>query len=461
MPARIPAEPHSDALIEPENCPDSGRTHRILTLVSTSLVFVGALTAPVDVDRHRGVTVGNLALAQSGDASGEIEVMTLNQALGADLVSLLDQPPDELNAALVNLLEGLVATNFPARAERQAKLIARRLPDLIGLQEVWHVSCQDASPSDDQGCEHPSIAEAFVDHLEVTLDALDALGLDYEVIARVRNRDATTATLNSVPLEGIPFEIEGVLALLTSSDRDVILARADTIIDPVPVGFPDAVCLESLEGCNYQAVAPVALTTPDGLLELDFRVGFVAVDATVGDKDYRFVNTHLEIHEPAPGNPLSRFFQAAQAAELIATLELTTPPGLELIVVGDINSSPEHEPVPGPLPLPPPFDLGIIPPYMQFVDAGYTDIWTLRPGAVPGFTCCQDPNLLNKRSKLSERIDMIFSLEPPASVMQARTLGDVASDKTPPPGPRLWPSDHAGVVARLRFLEALAAAGID
>ena len=134
MPARIPAEPHSDTLIEPENCRDSGRTHRILTLVSTSLVFVGALAAPVDVDRHRGVTVGNLALAQSGDASGEIEVMTLNQALGADLVSLLDQPPDELNAALVNLLECLVATNFPARAERQAKLIARRLPDLIGLQ---------------------------------------------------------------------------------------------------------------------------------------------------------------------------------------------------------------------------------------------------------------------------------------------------------------------------------------
>jgi endonuclease/exonuclease/phosphatase family metal-dependent hydrolase len=161
-------------------------------------------------------------------------------------------------------------------------------------------------------------------------------------------------------------------------------------------------------------------------------------------------STHLEIHEPAPGIPQSRFFQAAQAAQLIATLDLTTPPGLSLIVVGDINSSPEHEPV-----------LGIVPPYMQFVEAGYTDVWTLRPGAVAGFTCCQDVDLLNKRSKLSERIDMIFSLEPPSSVRQARVVGDRASDKTPPPGPRLWPSDHAGVVAGLRFADTFAAAEID
>lgn len=224
------------------------------------------------------------------------------------------------------------------------------------------------------------------------------------------------------------------------------------------MSFP---CLESEDGCNYQTAPPVALTTPDGLLELDFRRGFVAVDATVRDKDYRFVTTHLDVLEPAPGNPLSRFFQAAQAAELIGTLELTTPPGLLLIVVGDMNSSPEHEPVPGPLPLPEPFDQGIFPPYMQFVDAGYTDIWTLRPGAVPGFTCCQDADLSNKRSKLSERVDMIFPLERPASVKQARVVGAHASDKTLPPGPRLWPSDHGGVVAGLRSVGTYAAAEID
>jgi len=54
-----------------------------------------------------------------------------------------------------------------------------------------------------------------------------------------------------------------------------------------------------------------------------------------------------------------------------------------------INSSPEHEPVPGPLPVPPPFDMGIVPPYMQFIDAGYTDIWTLRPGAAVSTRICR------------------------------------------------------------------------
>jgi endonuclease/exonuclease/phosphatase family metal-dependent hydrolase len=403
----------------------------MLMLAAVSTFALGALAIPAD-----------FAAAQNRD----IEVMTLNQALGADLGSLLEEPADDLNAALVAILEDLVAANFPARAQRQAELIARRLPDLVGLQEVWDLTCVDQAPAG-QGCEHPSIAAAFVDHLEATLEALDDLGVDYEAVAFVRNLETTTATLNGNSLGGIPFVIDEVPALLTPSDRDVILARVDTVIDVEPVEF---VCRVSEDGCNYEAAAPVALQTPLGLLQLDFRRGFVAVDATVGENDYRFVNTHLEIHEPAPGIPQSRFFQAAQAAELITTLALTTPPGLRLIVVGDINSSPEHEPI-----------LGIVPPYMQFVGAGYTDIWTLRPGAVPGFTCCQDVDLANKRSKLSERIDMIFSLEPPARVRQARVVGDRAADKTPPPGPRLWPSDHAGVVAGLRFLDTFAAAAID
>jgi hypothetical protein len=59
----------------------------------------------------------------------------------------LEEPPSALNAALLGILEDLVATDFPARAQRQAELIARRLPDLVGLQEVWDVSCVDASPS--------------------------------------------------------------------------------------------------------------------------------------------------------------------------------------------------------------------------------------------------------------------------------------------------------------------------
>jgi endonuclease/exonuclease/phosphatase family metal-dependent hydrolase len=188
------------------------------------------------------------------------------------------------------------------------------------------------------------------------------------------------------------------------------------------------------------------------LIRVSFERGFVGVDATVDSKSYRFVNTHLEIREPVP-----RQFQCEQAAELIETLA-DTPAGLSLIVVGDLNSSPEDEPVLGPLQLPAPCThQAMVPPYMQFVDAGYTDIWTLRPGDLPGFTCCQAPDLLNSRSMLDERIDFIFSAEAPAKVRRARVVGASVGDKTPPPGPRLWPSDHGGVVATLVFELSLAA----
>jgi endonuclease/exonuclease/phosphatase family metal-dependent hydrolase len=180
----------------------------------------------------------------------------------------------------------------------------------------------------------------------------------------------------------------------------------------------------------------------------------VAVDV-IESFPLRFFNTHLEVRYPAE-NEFAPAIQAAQAIELITIIGLLPPPeGAPVIVVGDINSSPEDEVI----------DLGfmaIVPPYMQFVDkAGYTEAWTIRPGKPklrPGkpklrpakpkdFTCCQDEDLLNKKSALYERIDVIFSSELPVKV-KAKVVGNHKKDKTPS---GLWPSDHAGVVARLYF----------
>ena len=46
---------------------------------------------------------------------------------------------------------------------------------------------------------------------------------------------------------------------------------------------------------------------------------------------------------------------------------------------------------------------------------------------------------------------MIFASDAPTAVSQVRVVGARVADKTPPPGPRLWPSDHGGVVATLAF----------
>ena len=394
------------------------------------------------------VLVAALVLALSGNlpasARDDIEVMTLNQYLGADFASLLAPPGGDFGAELVRILEEVAATDFPARAQRQAREIARRKPHLVGLQEVWALSCSDFNAADQRGCEDPAIADAFLDYLDQTLDALAARGADYDVVAVVENLDLSSIQIPPFP-PGLPFLINNVPAALIAVDRDVILARAD-----VPAVPADLDCENpSEDGCNYGFI----LNVPIPPIEVSFERGFVGVDATVGSKDYRFVNTHLEIREPVP-----KEFQCAQAAELIETLD-ATPPEVSLILVGDLNSSPKDEPVPGtlplPVPLPPSCSPEVVPPYVQLLEAGYTDVWTLRRPPAPGFTCCQAPDLLNRRSTLDERIDFIFSLGEPARVRQVRVVGARVSDRTRPP-PRLWPSDHGGVLATLRFEHSLA-----
>jgi exonuclease III len=111
-----------------------------------------------------------------------------------------------------------------------------------------------------------------------------------------------------------------------------------------------------------------------------------------------------------------------------------------VVVVGDINSAPEDKPV---------IVDGqkIEPPYRQLRKAGYVDVWKLKPTPSPGFTCCQAVDLLNAESQLFKRVDVIFSSVDPEEVAARRTGAN--QDGRTPSG--LWPSDHAGVVARLRF----------
>lgn len=65
----------------------------------------------------------------------------------------------------------------------------------------------------------------------------------------------------------------------------------------------------------------------------------------------------------------------------------------------------------------------------------------------PGFTCGQATDLLNTESQLFKRVDVIFSSIAPDEA-EARRTGADEEDRT---ASGLWPSDHAGVVAKLRF----------
>jgi len=370
-----------------------------------------------------------LLISPAGAAT--FKVMTQNQYLGADLVPIFGaSSTDEFNAAVVKALQ-TVAANIPVQRMRAlAAEIAKEQPALVGLQEVYEFQCTELvqPPIPAHGCNDPSIKAAFSDHLQATIEALNGTY-------------AEKAMVVNLGVGPVPFVINGVPAAVTVVDRDVILARngIDATIVDYKAFQNQGICLKpSANGCNYSFVLEV--TTLLGPISLER--GFVAVDATISGKSYRLVNTHLEVQFPDPTNPLSEAYQAVQTYELLQILANTTPLDRSLVVVGDLNSSPDHPDIPG---------LGIPTPYHQFVAAGYTDTWTLRPGGLPGYTCCQLEDLSNRKSVLYERDDLIFSLDVPSNVKKARVVGATVSDKTPPPGLGLWPSDHASVTADLQF----------
>jgi hypothetical protein len=87
------------------------------------------------------------------------------------------------------------------------------------------------------------------------------------------------------------------------------------------------------------------------------------------------------------------------------------------------------------------------------------NIRSIRVGApAQGFTCCQDSTLLNQKSLLDERIDLIFARDIALQRVVTRTGLDKPGQKT---ASGLWPSDHAAVFASLSGQgRPLAAVGI-
>jgi hypothetical protein len=359
------------------------------------------------------------AVAENWAATEDLTVMTRNLYLGAEIQSIAGatEIPDFIGRVTDALLQ-IAETNYLARAEALAAEIIDNNSHLVGLQEVYNFTLDgnnDVPP--------------FRNYLDDLLAALEAQGAFYNIAAIVINFNTP-----SIP---IPF-FEGVVQI---TDHDVILARDDVETEVVNLNGYCSPSKLSEDGCNYAVVA--GADTPVG--RIDFERGFVCIDAIIGDRSVRFCNTHLEVRYPDPGPPIpnpSQAVQAAQATELITILNALPKPHDTLVLVsGDINSSPEDS-----VDFP-----GIVPPYMQLLEAGYFDVWKfrrkLRHRNSKGLTCCQVENLRNQSSILYERIDVIFSSKFPKRV-KAYVVGD---DEEARRFLGLWPSDHAGVVARMQF----------
>ncbi|MBW2419961.1 MAG: hypothetical protein JRH19_15565 [Deltaproteobacteria bacterium] len=366
-----------------------------LVLCSTLLAFL--LAGPAFATGGHG----------HGHGKGKIRTMTQNLYVGADLFQIFGADPDNplgIPIAVAQIYADVLATDFPSRAVALAQQVAANDPDLIGLQEVSLIVEVDSSGQ----------IVNYLDYLTLFLGALADEGLHYEVAAAVENADVVLPAL--VGIGPGPTPIFHFIAL---TDRDVILRRSD-------------VSTSNEEAGNYDAVFSV----PVGGTDVFFWRGWTAVDAEVRGRDYRFVNTHLEV-QGSVGSPISPTIQADQAQELI---DLLATEELPLVVVGDFNSS-DQDP--------------ITQPYSLLTNAGYVDSWTRlagHPGL--GYTCCQAADLLNAVSLLDERVDLIFVRNDaaghlhfsPFATLGAEVTGDEPADKTPS---GLWPSDHGGVAAQL------------
>lgn len=85
------------------------------------------------------------------------------------------------------------------------------------------------------------------------------------------------------------------------------------------------------------------------------------------------------------------------------------------------------------------------PTYSNLTGAGFTDAWSvMRPGEL-GNTFGHEPLLRNTTVNLTQRIDLLL-FRGSVSAVDADVVGDELGDRTPS---GLWPSDHAGLMARI------------
>ena len=149
--------------------------------------------------------------------------------------------------------------------------------------------------------------------------------------------------------------------------------------------------------------------------------GWASVEAKLGKKKFRFVDTHLE----AFGDPKIREAQA---------VELTKGPlktKRQVILVGDLNSgiARHNEPEqPGD-------DLA----FRALAGFGMKD-----NGAIQ--SCCY-PSLFDPNGVFDHTVDHVLS-KPGLKKIKAVVTGNKRSERTPS---GLWPSDHGGVVSTLRL----------
>jgi endonuclease/exonuclease/phosphatase family metal-dependent hydrolase len=322
----------------------------------------------------------------------ELDLLTRNLYVGVDLSRLFDVTDlAGLRRVAGDLLAEVRAHPYDARAAAIAAEIDATAPDVVCVQEAALVRTRDPSRFD--GDHDPGAETVEVDLLAALLDRLADRGLAYDVASAVVTNDV------EVPADTADGTVDVRL-----TDRVAVLARAD-----LPVS-------ES-RSALFDAGVPIPLEDVD----LTIRRGYAAADVHVSGRPVAVVSSHLEA--------VVAGIRDRQAAELVAAVPADRP-----VVVGvDSNVGPGRSPE----------------TYDRLL-ASFADAHATRRPDEPGHTCCHDPDLVNDTPTLSSRLDQVLyrgggtatAVDRVGAAPGDRVRAEVGGESV-----RVWPSDHAGVVA--------------
>ena len=331
------------------------------------------------------------AVAEADADGGTLTVMTRNVYLGADLTPLvLASTPEALSVAAGDVLAQIRANDFARRAHALAAEIAAAEPDVVGLQEA--TLYRSDRPADGPITPARTVEQ---DNLRLLVKALRARGQRYRVAGTFRGTELETPVGASPTMD------------VRSTDRLFVLVRAREGRRRIGVR-------KTVTG-TYRA----RLTFPVGGTPLTLLRGWIATTLRVRGAKVVVVNTHLESS--------SAEVRAAQGQELLARVAATDAP---VVVLGDLNSGPGT-------------DTAV---YDAALAAGLDDAWTRLHGTAPGLTCCFASDLRSTARPLASRVDLVLYGNG-VRATRAEVVGEARADRAH----GLWPSDHAGLVARLRL----------
>lgn len=373
-------------------------------------------------------TPTSISAAEAGKAAASahaVTVLTRNIYVGGDITkpisAALGKTGTDALLALGHANHELRATvdrtSFPVRARLLARELATARPDLVGLQEValWRSGPLQLQP-DQLGV--PNATTVDYDFLAILLADLRREGVTYSVASAQPGTDVEAPSFLGDPTNGTATDARDVR--LTVSD--VVLVRSHAGVHVLGRG-----------GADFQHRISLDL----GGVALSIVRSYAWADVRVGSTRFRFVTTHLESQ--------SSDLALAQAQELVAAL---AGGPARTVLVCDCNSDPLNSTI----------RAGDHVPHLAAYrlltgDGGFADAWLQSPHRDDGFTSglgelVNDPTAAGFR----HRIDLVLTRTTDGSsvtVRRARVVGNRTRDRDCATG--LWPSDHAGVVARLRL----------